>query len=111
MCESQACLLRDILPTGHALRRLEESWTHCAKSQNSKRSGARDRLGTRADRQLREGPLEVRLHRLRRNLEGPRDALVGKTLADHAKDIALPRGEQIADAGRRGATGRMPGIP
>src|SRR5258705_13620597 len=82
-----------------------------AQSQYSKRSGARDRLGTRADRQLREDPLDVRLHRLRRNLEGPRDAFIGKTLADHAKDIALPRRERIADLGLPGAAGRVAEIP
>ena len=65
------------------------------KIKRTKHSSANDRLGAGADGQLQEDMLDVRFHRLRRDLEGPSDVLIGRALADHCEDLALAYRERI----------------
>ena len=70
--------------------------------QQTQRLAARQRLGARADGQLQEYPLDVRFHRFRRDFQCSRDSLVGQALADLHQNVALARGQRVADGcGRR----------
>jgi hypothetical protein len=86
---------------------------HARASQQPKGSGSRHCFGAPADSEFRKNALDVRFHRLGRDLQGPSDALVGEALTDHSQDIAFPCGQRIAHAaaGPVRRTAHTAGIP